>query len=60
MAARTGLSPNARATLGIGRAFQNLALFHHTSVLDNIPAPSPATTAKSIPTSTWSTNISRA
>jgi branched-chain amino acid transport system ATP-binding protein len=32
----TGLSPNARATLGIGRTFQNLALFHHMSVLDNI------------------------
>ena len=32
----TGLSPNARATLGIGRTFQNLALFHHMRVLDNI------------------------
>jgi branched-chain amino acid transport system ATP-binding protein len=32
----TGLNPNARATLGIGRTFQNLALFHHLSVLDNI------------------------
>ncbi|TKW69974.1 MAG: ABC transporter ATP-binding protein [Bradyrhizobium icense] len=32
----TGLSPNARASLGIGRTFQNLALFHHMSVLDNI------------------------
>ncbi|MGC2774045.1 MAG: ABC transporter ATP-binding protein [Bradyrhizobium sp.] len=32
----TGLPPNARATLGIGRTFQNLALFHHMSVLDNI------------------------
>ncbi len=32
----TGLKPNARAPLGIGRTFQNLALFHHMSVLDNI------------------------
>jgi len=32
----TRLSPNARATLGIGRTFQNLALFHHMTVLDNI------------------------
>ena len=32
----TGLTPNARASLGIGRTFQNLALFHHMSVLDNI------------------------
>jgi branched-chain amino acid transport system ATP-binding protein len=32
----TGLKPNARAALGIGRTFQNLALFHHMSVLDNI------------------------
>src|SRR5438874_12152879 len=32
----TGLNPNARASLGIGRTFQNLALFHHMSVLDNI------------------------
>ena len=32
----TGLKPNARANLGIGRTFQNLALFHHMSVLDNI------------------------
>jgi len=32
----TALTPNARATLGIGRTFQNLALFHHMSVLDNI------------------------
>jgi branched-chain amino acid transport system ATP-binding protein len=31
-----GLKPNARASLGIGRTFQNLALFHHMSVLDNI------------------------
>jgi branched-chain amino acid transport system ATP-binding protein len=30
------LKPNARAALGIGRTFQNLALFHHMSVLDNI------------------------
>ena len=28
--------PNARAGLGIGRTFQNLALFNHMSVLDNI------------------------
>ena len=32
----TRLRPNARATLGIGRTFQNLALFHHMTVLDNI------------------------
>jgi len=32
----TGLKPNLRASLGIGRTFQNLALFHHMSVLDNI------------------------
>jgi branched-chain amino acid transport system ATP-binding protein len=32
----TGLKPNARASLGIGRTFQNLALFGHMSVLDNI------------------------
>ena len=32
----TGLNPNARPRLGIGRTFQNLALFHHMSVLDNI------------------------
>jgi branched-chain amino acid transport system ATP-binding protein len=30
------LKPNARAALGIGRTFQNLALFHHMTVLDNI------------------------
>jgi branched-chain amino acid transport system ATP-binding protein len=30
------LKTNARANLGIGRTFQNLALFHHMSVLDNI------------------------
>jgi branched-chain amino acid transport system ATP-binding protein len=32
----TKLSPNARADMGIGRTFQNLALFSHMSVLDNI------------------------
>jgi branched-chain amino acid transport system ATP-binding protein len=32
----TGLKPNNRAALGIGRTFQNLALFHHMTVLDNI------------------------
>ena len=32
----TRLKPNARAPLGIGRTFQNLALFHHMTVLDNI------------------------
>ncbi|SEH58607.1 ABC transporter ATP-binding protein [Magnetospirillum fulvum] len=32
----TGLSPNRRATLGLGRTFQNLALFGHMSVQDNI------------------------
>ena len=32
----TGLKPNARASLGIGRTLQNLALFGHMSVLDNI------------------------
>ncbi len=32
----TGLTPNHRARLGIGRTFQNLALFGHMSVLDNI------------------------
>jgi len=32
----TGLKTNARAHLGIGRTFQNLALFNHMSVLDNI------------------------
>jgi branched-chain amino acid transport system ATP-binding protein len=30
------LKPHARAALGIGRTFQNLALFHHMTVLDNI------------------------
>ncbi|WP_341992676.1 ABC transporter ATP-binding protein [Azorhizobium sp. AG788] len=32
----TRLKPNKRAAIGIGRTFQNLALFHHMSVLDNI------------------------
>ncbi len=32
----TALKPNARPRLGIGRTFQNLALFQHMSVLDNI------------------------
>jgi branched-chain amino acid transport system ATP-binding protein len=32
----TRLKPNARAALGISRTFQNLALFHHVTVLDNI------------------------
>ena len=32
----TRLRPNRRAALGIGRTFQNLALFAHMSVLDNI------------------------
>ena len=32
----TGLTPNQRATLGLGRTFQNLALFGHMTVLDNI------------------------
>lgn len=31
-----GLRPNDRCALGIGRTFQNLALFSHMSVLDNI------------------------
>ena len=32
----TKMSPNDRAELGMGRTFQNLALFGHMSVLDNI------------------------
>ncbi|MBP0464360.1 ABC transporter ATP-binding protein [Roseomonas sp. PWR1] len=32
----TPLRPNRRAALGIGRTFQNLALFGHMTVLDNI------------------------
>jgi branched-chain amino acid transport system ATP-binding protein len=32
----TRLKPNARANLGLGRTFQNLALFGHMTVLDNI------------------------
>lgn len=32
----TKLQPNDRCTLGMGRTFQNLALFSHMSVLDNI------------------------
>ena len=32
----TRLRPNRRAALGIGRTFQNLALFGHMTVLDNI------------------------
>ncbi len=32
----TQMRPSARAGLGIGRTFQNLALFSHMSVLDNI------------------------
>lgn len=32
----TKLKPNRRAEIGIGRTFQNLALFSHMSVLDNI------------------------
>ena len=32
----TGLKPNDRAELGVGRTFQNLALFGHMNVLDNI------------------------
>lgn len=32
----TNLRPNERADLGMGRTFQNLALFGHMTVLDNI------------------------
>ena len=32
----TAMKPNRRTDLGIGRTFQNLALFGHMSVLDNI------------------------
>ncbi len=32
----TKLKPNVRADLGLGRTFQNLALFGHMTVLDNI------------------------
>ncbi len=32
----TRLTPNQRAKLGLGRTFQNLALFSHMSVLDNV------------------------
>jgi len=32
----TTLTPNQRASIGLGRTFQNLALFSHMSVLDNI------------------------
>jgi len=32
----TRLTPNQRATRGLGRTFQNLALFAHMTVLDNI------------------------
>ncbi len=31
-----GMRPNERCVLGIGRTFQNLALFSHMTVLDNI------------------------
>ncbi|MGY0217646.1 ABC transporter ATP-binding protein [Endozoicomonadaceae bacterium StTr2] len=31
-----GMKPNERSDLGLGRTFQNLALFGHMSVLDNI------------------------
>src|SRR3546814_1679048 len=30
------MKPNRRCTLGLGRTFQNLALFGHMTVLDNI------------------------
>src|SRR5213079_3747684 len=32
----TGLTPNARASIGIGRTCQNLALFGHMTVLENV------------------------
>jgi branched-chain amino acid transport system ATP-binding protein len=32
----SGIKPNKRAALGIGRTFQNIALFSHMTVLDNI------------------------
>lgn len=32
----TGMKSHARAGLGLGRTFQNLALFNHMNVLDNI------------------------
>ena len=32
----TAMKPSARAGLGLGRTFQNLALFNHMNVLDNI------------------------
>ncbi len=32
----TASHPNKRASIGIGRTFQNLALFNHMNVLDNI------------------------
>ncbi|PLX73988.1 MAG: ABC transporter ATP-binding protein [Desulfuromonas sp.] len=32
----TRLKPNQRCNLGLGRTFQNLALFNHMTVLDNI------------------------
>jgi branched-chain amino acid transport system ATP-binding protein len=32
----TGLPTNKRASIGIGRTFQNLALFGHMTVIDNI------------------------
>ncbi len=32
----TNLHPNKRASIGIGRTFQNLALFDHMTVLENI------------------------
>jgi len=33
----TRLAPHRRASVGIGRTFQNLALFNHMTVLENIP-----------------------